>query len=222
MVIVAPCNVSRTIVLEDGSEVKHDLDGSYVAVAQAARFCSFASAADNLLRKQITGFDTDDFQTYSKSERGLLASGGVSVATLDGGKITLTDPVTTEQAGGALVAFGDPSCSGQKDGVTRAIELVLDTNLVGVVPEDLAEFILTIKSFIGITLVSLIQAGEIAPFRTASGAARDISYPQDIQVYQSATNPKNFSFRYWYNLKYPSSRFMGEFSVDAPFFSAAT
>lgn len=222
LVLMAPSNVSRQVTQEDGSVVSVDLDGSYLAVAAAARMTAFTSPADTLLRKNLAGFRIDNFQTYLKQERALLASNGVTVATMDpaAGTITLLDPITTEAGGGKLASFQEISASTQKDAVTVAITQAVDANLVGVVPSDLASFIITVKGFIGGVIRGLIASGAIAPYKTSSGVTRDIDFSKDIQVFQDANDPTLFRFRYFFNLRYPAKRFFGEYSVDNPFFSA--
>jgi hypothetical protein len=220
LVLLAPANVTRTVIREDGSQINLDLDSSYVAVAVAARMTAFTSPADTLLRKTISGFNTDNFQTYLKSERAQLASNGVTVVTLDAGKLVLLDPMTTEGGGGKLISFQEISASTQKDAATTAITQSVDANLVGVVPSDLATFIVTIKGYIGGVLRSLIASGAIAPYKTDSGVTRDIDFARDIQVFQDRTDPTKYFFRYFFNLRYPAKRFFGDYSVDNPFFTA--
>lgn len=217
MILVAPANVSRTIVREDGSQSNVDLNGTYLATAIAARMTAFTSPADTLLRKNITGFVSDGFPTYLKAERAILASNGVTVVTLDAGRLVLLDPLTTEAGGGRLVSFQEISASTQKDAVTTAMTQAVDANLVGIVPSDLAGFTVTIKGLIGGVLRSMIATGAIGPFKTSSGITRDIDFASDIQVFQDRSDPTKYFFRYFYNLRYPAKRFFGIYTVDNPF-----
>ncbi len=217
--LVAPTGAQRTITNEDGSETTLTLDSTAVACAVAALHTSFTSPAVSLAAKNIIGFDATTFPTFLKGERKQLASNGTFVVTETGGRLNILDPVSTEQAGGALPQFLYRSNSSQKDNVSRAVDRVLDNNLRGVVPEDLADFIFDIKLFIAQVLTSLIESGAIGPFRDATGASRDIDLVKDIQAEQSTTDPTKFSFRYFFFLRFPALRFFGEFSVDNPFFS---
>jgi len=116
-----------------------------------------------------------------------------------------------------MISFQEISASTQKDAVTTSMTQAIDSNLVGIVPSDLSSFILTIKGYIGGVLRSLIAQGAIAPFRTADGVTRDVDFASDIQVYQDATDPTKYFFRYFFNLRYPAKRFHGEYTVDSPF-----
>ena len=215
-ILVAPTNVSRTVTLEDRSEATLDLDSTYLAVAIAAKMTSFQSPADTLAKKTVTGFDIEGFQTYLKAERGLLASQGVTVVTLDAGRLVLLDPKTTESGG--VVTFEQISAGTQKDNLTRKIDRVVDNNLVGVVPSDLIDFIVDVKGFIGQTIAGEIGAGSIGPFKDNNGLTRPINLLTDIRVQQDETDPTKFFFQYFFNLRLPALRFFGEYSVDNPFF----
>jgi len=217
--LVAPTGVDRTITLENGSEATLNLDSTAVACAVAARHTSFTSPATSLASKRIIGFDVNTFPTFVRAERAQLASNGTLIVTQEGGRLNILDPVTTEVAGGNLPQFSYRSVTSQKDNVTRSVSRVVDTNLRGIVPEDLADFIFDIKTFVGQTLVALIESGAIGPFRDANGVSRDIDLSRDVQAEQSTTDPTKFFFRYFFFLRYPALRFFGEFSVDNPFFS---
>jgi hypothetical protein len=220
-ILCAPCSVSRTLTLEDSQEVTVQLDGTYLAVADAAVFVSLPSPSDAILGKSITGFLTDStFETYLQAERYMLASNGVNVNTLDAGSIIMLDPLTTEDGGGKVIEFAEPSSSAQKDAVTRSIETILDRNVKGIVPDDLTNFLVTIKTWVALALKAQINAGSIAPYRTSTGVTRDIDLMTDIKCFQDPTDPRSFLFQYWFNLKYVAKRFWGEYSVNNPFFSA--
>jgi hypothetical protein len=219
-ILCAPPQCSRTLTLNDGREVTVTLDGTYPAVADAAVFVSLPSPSDALLGKFITGFLTDDtFETYLQAERYTLAGNGVNVNTLDAGLIEMLDPLTTEAGGGKVIQFEEPSSSAQKDAVTRSIESVLDRNVKGIVPDDLADFIVDIKTWISLAIKANINNGAIAPYRNPDGSTRDIDLLTDIQVYQDTTDPRSYVFKYWFMLKYVAKRFFGEYSVDNPFFA---
>lgn len=227
LILVAPpqlTGVSRDIQLPDTSTVRVDLDSTFLAVAIAAKKSSFTSPAASMARKSVTGFNVDDVtevDIWTKTERGLLAGQGCMVVTFDAGVFKILDPVTTEVGGGGLAAFAYESTTSQKDNVSRKMEQALDANIIGVVPTDLADFMIDIKLIIRNVLAGEITAGAIAPFKNADGSARGIDLTKDIEVEQDPNNPTKFFFRYFFNLRYPALRLFGEFSVDRAFFSTA-
>ena len=219
-ILVAPAEADRVITLESGAERTLEVDGSYMAAAVASRFCALPKPSSSLLGSLITGFESANFETYLDGERHTLADNGVTVITMDGGKFELLDPLTTEAGGGGLVQFAEIGGSAQKDSVSLAVNQVLDGNVKGIVPTDLADFMVDIKQWISLAIKSRINAQDIAPYRNANGTVRDIDLSSDIKVVQSSTDPRTFTFQYWFNLLYPAKRFFGEYSVDNPFFTA--
>lgn len=221
LILSAPPNVSRTIRDENSVETKVNLDGTYPAVAVAARLTSFTSPAEALARKRVTGFDIDDFEVYLKQERALLASQGTTVVTLDAGRLILLDPITTERGGGGVIQFEQIQSSTQKDNLIRKLDRAIDANLVGVVPADLTDFIVDVKGLIGSVISGEVGNGSLGPFRDENGFTRPINLLTDVQVFQDQNDPTKFNFAFFFNLRFPALRFFGEFSVDNPFFSVA-
>jgi hypothetical protein len=219
--LVAPADATRTITLDTSQEIDLNLDGTYIAVAVAAVYTALPSPSSALIGKFITGFKTEGFGTYLRGERHTLADKGTLVVTLDAGRFVMLDPISTEAGGGKVVQFEEPASSAQKDAVTKTVDTLLSSNVVGVVPDDLSDFISDCKKWILLGIQANINNGTIAAYRDSSGLARDIDATTDIQVYQSSTDPRTFYFKYWFNLRYPAKRFFGEFSVDNPFFSPA-
>lgn len=220
-ILVSPANVDRVITLNDGREITLELDGSYLAAAVAGLYTSLPSPSDVLINRSVTGFVSDTFETFLRGERHTMASNGVTVVTNDAGNLKMLDPLTTEAGGGKVVQFEEPSASAQKDAVVGTVNTLIENNAVGVVPDDLADFIADTKKWIMLGILAEINAGTIAPFRNPDGTVRDIDPRSDIQVFQSTTDQRTFFFKFWFNLKYPAKRFFGEFSVDNPFFAVA-
>ena len=221
--LMAPGDATRTITLDSGVEIDLELDGSYVAIAAAALYTSLPSASSSMMGHTLTGFKTDDssFGTFLKGERATMADNGVFVVTMENSTFKMLDPLSTEAGGGKVVQFEEPASSAQKDAVTQTVDTLLMANVVGVVPDELTDFLAEVKKWILLGIRANIENGNIAKYRNGSGFPRDIDPVTDIQVFQSTTDPRTFYFKYWFNLKYPAKRFFGEYSVDNPFFNAA-
>ena len=215
--LVAPDSVLRTITNEDGTTTDLTMDSTAVACAVAAVHTSHTSPAMSLASQTITGFDVPSFPLFGSGERKQLGGNGVLLIKGNSGTLEVMDPVTTEMGGGKLAKYGYRSCISQKDNVSRAVQQAVDTNLRGKVPNDLSDFIFDIKVTVGGTITGMIGSGAIGPFRDQSGASRDINLASDVQAQQSVNDPTKFYFKYWYYLRYPALRFLGEFSVDNPF-----
>lgn len=224
LMLVSPPGIEgirKTFLLEDGTTEAVRLDSTYIACGIVGRLASFASPADALVRASVGGFDAAeaDFTPWVRSERAQLASNGVTVLTFDAGRFLLLDPCSTERAGGGLIQFEQWSSSIQKDNIVRQVRSTLDANVVGIVPVDVADFIIDVKQFIANVLTSAIAEGAIGPFVDPNGNRRAIDLNQDIVVEQSPTDPTQYNFNFFFNLRYPALRLFGQYSVDNPFFS---
>lgn len=223
-----PSGVSYDVTLEDATTERVSLDSSYLALAWAARSCSFTSPAAELAQSTVVGFNVDDIaeaQLWLPEERALLASNGVFVTTYDGGNFKNLDPVTTEVGNGRKNAFSYVAGSKQKDNLRRKVGASMATNLVGVVPSDLNDFVTDVKLLIADVIRSAVANGEcgqyVVPLANGGFQVRDIDIRTDIFVQRDPNDPTTFYFKYWFNLRYAALRFFGEFTVDTPFASAA-
>lgn len=215
--------VTRTLVFEDGTEARVSMDTTYMAVAVAARRTSLPGPAETLTRRTITGFNTDDIANpWRPKQRRAMASQGVLVVTYDAGQFKILDAVSTEAGGGNKDSFKVDSTSYQKDIIVTKVDQALDQNIVGIVPFDLASFVLDIKLIIQGVITGEISSGTIGPYRFKdTGAIRAINLRLDIRVAQSTQSLTQFNFAYWFNLRYPALRLLGQYSTDNPFFALA-
>jgi len=221
-ILCGPTEYDRILTMEDESELTVQLDGSYMAAAVAGYFTSLGNPSDAMVGDEIVGFEIPNFETYLDGERHQLADSGVLVVTMRGGRALMLDPLTTEAGGGKVVGFEEPQSTVADDVVTKTVNNTLDTNVKGIVPDDLADFISDIKTWIKHSLEAVIEAKYIAPYRNPNNTVRPLNPKTDIQVFQSASDPRTYTFRYWYNRKYPAKRFFGEYSVDNPFWVSNT
>jgi len=214
LILVGPSWVKKTIVMETGQELVMTLDSSFIACGIAAKQNSFDNVSESLLRKTITGFDS--IEEWSPEQVDYAASYGVCVVSYKGGLLILLDPITTEPTD---IEFQEISAMCQKDLVTARMREYLDDNIVGIVPDDLDDFIWDIKGAIVIVLKSAISDGIISTYKDENGLTREVDTTKDIEVRRDETDATKYIFKYWYNLKYPAKRLFGTYTVDAPFTS---
>lgn len=209
--------VTRTVTFEDGTSARISLDGTYLAVAMAARRTSLDGPAETLTKKTITGFNTDDItHAWRPAERRLMAGNGVCVVTYDAGRFVFMDAMSTEGGNGGLEQFSVDSTSYQKDVITTKMKQALDANIVGIVPFDLATFSLDIKLVIQGVLAAEISRGTIAPFVDSNGSIRPIDLRTDIRVSRDVNIKTSWTFAYAYNLRMPALRLYGQHAVNVP------
>lgn len=228
---LAGCTIDVT--LEDASTERVEVDGTFLAVAWGALCTSLRSPADELANRTITGFNIDDVletDVWLPGERGEMARNGVFVTTYDGGNLKNLDPVTTEKGGGQANAFSYVAGSKQKDNLRRKIATAMATNLQGVVPIDLLDFVTDIKLLIAEQLRNAVTNNECGAYRSrlstdppdrATGPVRDVDIRVDIRASQDPSDQTAYFFKYWFTLRYAALRFYGEFSADTSFFGAS-
>jgi len=134
LILVGPSYCEKTLQMETGLELTMTLDSSFMACAMAAKQNSFDSVADSLTRKSLTGFDS--IEEWSPEEVDYCAANGVNVVSLIGGLHLMLDPMTTE-ANPSVIEFKEISAMTQKDLLTKRMRDYLDSNIIGIVPDDL-------------------------------------------------------------------------------------
>lgn len=212
-ILCAPDSWSLTITNLDGSQSTLTVDSNYAALADAALSCSFVHASDTLLKKEITLLTLND--PYNDTLRRYLTSNGVNVHTYIGtGASLLFNPVTTDVGGN--IEFSEISASVQKDIVNFRILQAIDINIIAIVPDDLADFLGSIKTVAGGEIQASIASSDIGSYLDSKGVARDLDYTKDIIAWRSTIDPTTYYFRYWFMLKYPAKYIFGTFSVGTP------
>ena len=214
LVLVGPSYCQKTITTESGMELTMNLDSSFLACAIAAKQNSFDSVADSLLRKTITGFDS--IEEWSPEQVDYCTASGVCVVSYVGGLHILLDPITTES--GNSIEFQEISATCQRDLLTKRMREYLDANIIGLVPDDLDDFLWDIKGAIVLVLKSAVSDGVIGTFTDEDGTTREVDTTKDIDVKRDLTDATKYLFKYWFNLRYPAKRLFGTYTVDTPFY----
>jgi len=212
-VVVGPSNWTRSFIDENGITQTVEVDSNYAAVLLAAKTVAFERASDSLFGKTFTGLSLDE--DYSEEEKQYSAQNGLFVLYVDGSTIKVYDSLTSDASGEAQ--YEEPSSSTQKDLLAFRLKDAIDNQLKGIVPDDVADFVGTLKAVVGGVILSSIESGDIGYYTNDDGTTRDLDYTKDIVAYRLAEDPRNYKFRYWYMQRYPAKRFWGEFTVDVPF-----
>lgn len=210
-VLTGPSYIKKTFRFPDGTSKQITLDGTYLAAGVASLEASFLSASEGLLRKEVVGLDV--VETVARGNRDFMANNGVNLVISTAGRNLLFDPVTTDTTS---AEFREINVMAQKDNVTKRVRKQLDDTVVGVVPDDLAQFIFEVKSQIATQLNSAIADGTIAPFQNDDGTPRNINLSKDIIVSRRASDPTTYDFNFVFFTKFIAKRLFGTFSVQVP------
>lgn len=210
-VLTAPSFIKKTYRFPDGTVKQLTLDGTYLAAGVASLNASFLSPAEGLLRKEVVGLDEVDL--LSVGDRDFMAGNGVNIVQARGGVNVCFDPMTTDQSS---AEFTEINVMNQKDNIVKRVRKRADDTLIGLVPDDLAQFVFELKSTVAIELNSAIADGAIAPFQNDDGTVRNINLSDDIIVSRRASDPTAYNFKFAFFVKFIVKRLFGTFSVSIP------
>lgn len=210
-VLNGPSFLRKTYRFPDGSAKQLRLDSTYLAVGVAALQASFLSPAEGLLRKELVGLDA--VETMSRGDRDFMAANGVNLVEDTANRKILFDPVTTDLSS---AEFREINVMAQKDNIAKRVRKAVDDQIVGIVPDDLAQFVFEVKSVIATQLNGAIADGAIAPFQNDDGTPRTINLSTDIIVQRRASDPTTYDFRFFFFTKFIAKRLFGTYSVSVP------
>ena len=172
---------------------------------------SFLSPSEGMLRKEVVGFD--EVEELAIPDRNFLASQGVNVINSRAGLNVVFDPTSTDQSS---AEFKELNVMAQKDNIVKQVRFATDQALIGVVPDDLAQFVFELKTVVAGQLNSAIADGTIAAFQNDNGTRRDIDLANDIIVRRRQSDPTAYDFRFSFFVKFIVKRLFGTFSVVIP------
>lgn len=210
-VLTGPSFIRKTYRLADGTVKQFQLDGTYLAAGVASKMASFLSPSEGLLRKEIVGFD--EVEELSIGDRDFMAGNGVNLVQARAGVNVVFDPTSTDQSS---AEFKELNVMAQKDNIVKRVRKATDDTLIGLVPDDLAQFVFELKSVVAVNLNSAIADGAIAPFQNDDGTNRNIDLQNDIIVSRRQSDPTSYDFRFSFFVKFLVKRLFGTFSVVIP------
>ena len=210
-VLCAPSFCKKTYRFPDGSVKQVTLDSTYLAAGCAGLMASFLSPSEGMLRKEVVGFD--EVEELAIPDRNFLASQGVNVINSRAGLNVVFDPTSTDQSS---AEFKELNVMAQKDNIVKQVRFATDQALIGVVPDDLAQFVFELKTVVAGQLNSAIADGTIAAFQNDNGTRRDIDLANDIIVRRRQSDPTAYDFRFSFFVKFIVKRLFGTFSVVIP------
>jgi len=205
---------TRTILLDDLSEVTVTLDGSFIAGAAAAMQDGFTDIAETLLIKDLRNiFDT--MEEFTDGREVALASNNITyLHKMDDKIFRFYEDISTDNS---AIDYEQINAMKQKQYVVRRVTTEMAAKLTGFVPPDPLSAISLIKGFLAELLSNLVAAGKIAPYgaEQVPPTVRDVSSSSDIDCYQDPTIKTDYYYLFWFNLRYPIKRTSGLYGVDS-------
>ena len=214
-IAVANRFVKRTIVLETGSSVQLNLDGSFSAAMLACKNAAFTDPNTVLYNQTIAGID--DIDTFTDTEVNLLGQASLTYAlkNVSTGAAIITDAVTTDSTSNDAREI---NVMVVKQLVTKRVISAANQALIGYVARDIEDGINHVRSVIKNVLVTLISEGIISEYVDSGGRPRSL-VSADIDVWRSETDYTRYNFTYFFNGRYGIKRLTGLYSVDENVFA---
>ena len=211
-ILVAPTRATKSVVLDSGITASVTLDGSFVALAAAARVASFADPATDLLNTSLVGFDT--VQVYRKEENAIL--GGAQVIYVNGspGSYTWGEDVTVD----TTKNFERIQLMTQRHFVTKVVTREMQS-LIGITPASNSAAKQLIRGNLASILRGLLARGLIGEYQDADGNVRSFDPQKDVMVSQDQNDLSLFYFNYaWYS-RNVIKRLFGLYALNSNDFS---
>jgi hypothetical protein len=211
-ILVAPTRATKTIVLDNGLTTTVTLDGSFVALAGAARVASFADPATDLLGQLVNGFDT--IEMYRKDQIMLLGQAQINYVNGSPGVYTWGEDMTVDTA----KDFNLIQVMTQRHFVTKVVVREM-ASLVGITPASGTAAKSIVRGKLASILRGLLARGLIGQYQDADGNDRNFDPTKDIIVFQDKNDPTLFYFNYaWYS-RNVIKRLFGLYALNSNDFS---
>ena len=211
-IMIAPTRATMTVVLDNGISTSVTLDGSFVALAGAARVASFADPATDILNTSIVGFDT--IEVYTKEENRILGAAQINYVNGSPGSYTWGEDVTVDTTSN----FDRIQLMTQRHFVTKVVTREM-ASLIGITPSSNAAAKELIRGKLGSILRGLLARGLIGQYQDTNGNVRNFDPQADVMVSQDQDDLSLFYFNYaWYS-RNVIKRLFGLYALNSNDFS---
>lgn len=211
-ILVAPTRATMTVVLDSGLSTSVTLDGSFVALAGAARIASFNDPATDILRTAINGFDT--IQTYRKDEITLLGQAQILYAKGAPGSYIWGEDTTVD----TTKNFERIQLMTQRQFVTQVVNREMES-LIGITPVSASAAKQLISGQLSSILKGLLARGLIGTYQDADGNDRAFDPTKDVVVFQDKNDLSLFYFNYAWFSRNVIKRLFGLYALNNNDFS---
>lgn len=207
-VLVGNNRATKSIVLQDGTTSTVVLDGSFLALAMAARVASFADPATDVLQTQVAGFDTIDL--YMIPENNIL--GGANINYINGSSAAYfwAEDITTD----TTENFDRIQLMTQRMYVTKVVVRNLKP-IIGVVPGSTEAAIELIRGSLAAILRGLLAAGLIGQYQDDTGNERSFDPGTDIIVVEDETDDSKFYYNFAWFSRNVIKRLFGLYALNS-------
>ena len=211
-IMVGSTQATKTIVLDGGLSASVTLDGSFIALAGAARVASFKDPATDILGTLISGFDT--IEVLRNDQIALLGAAQILYVKGDSSAYTWGEDYTVDSASG----FNLIQLMTQRCYVTQVVVREMST-LVGTVPASASAAKQLVQGKLASILTGLLARGLLGQYQDANGNDRLFDPNLDIIVFEDQNDATLFYFNYaWYS-RNVIKRLFGLYNLNSNDFS---
>jgi len=212
--MIASTKARKKTTLSDGTVVNPYLDGSFLALACAAKISGQADNGSTILNTNLLGFN--EVEIFNDTANRLLGAASILYLEDAGSNVyQLKEDVTVDDTASH---HHEILSVRTKIDATRVVRRETDKQLIGFVPPTRAAGVATIKAKIIGILNGMVANGTIAPYQDDAGNARAIA-PSDVTVIRDENDPSLFHFTFWFFTKSAVKRLFGLYSVNENVFT---
>jgi len=188
------------------------LDGSFLAVALAARVASFSEPWQTIYNISVSGFD--EIESLTERQMVTLLDAGIIPIRVEGGSGFYIGTSTTDETEPSTQQL---SGTVQRQYVLSRLQDVINRRVIGFVADSPEEVAQKLSGEIVAELGSMVSERKIAQYiNPNTGTARPIAPESDVIAFRDSRDPTRAFFRASWYQKYPILFVDGLVAVDAP------
>ncbi len=212
--MVATTKGRKKTTLSDGTVINPWLDGSFFALAVAAKIAGQADNGTTILNTNILGFN--EVEVFNDTANRILGAASIIYFENEGNNVyKIKEDVTVDDT---APHFHEILATRTKIDATRTVRRECDKQLIGFVPPTRAAGVSTIRAKIVGILQGMVANGTIAPYQDDDGNARPIN-KTDVTVIRDENDPQLYHFTYVIFTKSAVKKLFGLYSVNENVFT---
>lgn len=219
LVVIGNSYGKKTILVDslgdgdvDSIPTQVTLDGSFLAVALAARVASFNEPWEVIYNLPISGFD--EIEPLTETQMITLQDAGIICLRVEGGSAFYIGTMTTDETEASTQQL---SGTVQRQYVLSRLQDAVNRRVVGFVADSPEEAAQHLQSEIVAELGAMVAEGKIGKYvDPESGATRALDPAKDVVAFRDRRDPTKAYFRASWYQKYPILEVDGIVAVDGP------
>lgn len=211
-ILVGNTRCTKDIVLDDQTTATVTLDGSFLALAMAARVASFADPATDVLRTQVNGFRSIDI--YNDPENKLLGAAQINYIKGSAGAYFWAEDLTVDTTRN----FDRIQLMTQRNFVTKVVIREMDS-IISLTPSSAEAGRQLVRGQLASILRGLLARGLIGAYQDENGNERSFDPQEDIVVFTDRNDPTLYYYNFAWFSRNMIKRLFGLYALNSNDFS---